>query len=146
MLKWWRVPLYSDWINAIIWLVTYQIQISNSNFQIFKFKTNFWVCRFLLQNVFLRLVNIFVFFVFILVDAFYGSIKTEKSQKNLFTLAENNFGERKLSCTCLKFSEILFAGTKRAFPGGQYRSILPARVANQNTEFAPYCPHAELAT
>jgi len=31
MLKWWRVPLYPDWINAentIIWLVTFQIQIS----------------------------------------------------------------------------------------------------------------------
>ena len=30
----------------------------------------FCVCRFLLQNVFLKLINIFVFFVFILVDAF----------------------------------------------------------------------------
>ena len=66
--------------------------ISNSNFQ---FKTNFCVCRFLLQNVYLKLNNIFVFFVFILVDAFSGSIKTENT-KNLFTLAENNFGERKL--------------------------------------------------
>ena len=28
------------------------------------------VCRFLLQNVFLKLINIFVFFVFILIDAF----------------------------------------------------------------------------
>ena len=55
----------------------------------FKFKTNFCVCRFLLQNVFLKLIKIFVFFVFILVDAFSGSIKTEKSQKNIFTLAEN---------------------------------------------------------
>ena len=54
---------------------------SNSNFQIFKFKTNFCVCRFFLQNVFLKLINIIVFFVFILVEAFYGSIKTEKSQK-----------------------------------------------------------------
>ena len=34
-----------------------------------------------LQNVFLKLINIFVFFVFILVDAFSGFIKTEKSQK-----------------------------------------------------------------
>ena len=30
----------------------------------------FGVCRFLLQNVFLKHINIFVFFVFILVDAF----------------------------------------------------------------------------
>ena len=29
----------------------------------------------------LKLINIFVFFVFILVDAFSGSIKTEKSQE-----------------------------------------------------------------
>ena len=37
MLKWWRVPLYPDWINVentIIWLVTFQTQISNSNSQI----------------------------------------------------------------------------------------------------------------
>ena len=104
--------------------------------QIFKFKTNFCVCQFLLQNIFLKLINIFVFFVFILVDVFSGSIMTAREIiKTLFTLAENNFGERKLSCT----GEILFAGTKRAVPDGQYRSILPARVPNQNTEFATYC-------
>ena len=37
MLQWWRVPLHPDWINAentMIWLVTFQIQISNLNFQI----------------------------------------------------------------------------------------------------------------
>jgi len=111
----------------------------------FKFKTNFCVCRFLLQNVFLKLINIFVFFVFILVDAFCGSIKDREITKNLFILAENNFGERKLSCSRWKFGEILFAGTKRAIPGGQYHSIVPARVANQDTEFAAYCPLAELA-
>ena len=145
MLKWWRVPLYPDWINAentIIRLVTFQIQISNSNFQI----QNKLLCLpfFVAKRIF-KLINIFVFFVFILVDAFSGSIKTEKWQKNRFTLAENNFGERKLSCTCLNFGEMLFAGTKRAFPGGPYRPMLPARVANQNTEFAAYCPLAELA-
>ena len=107
--------------RAPIFLIGY---ISNSNFQVFIFKTNFCVCRFLLQKAFLKLINIFVFFAFILVDAFSGSIKTEKSQKNLFTLAQNNFGERKLSYTYLNFGEILFAGTKRAVPGGQYRSIL----------------------
>ena len=47
----------------------------------FKFKTDFSVCQFLLQKVFLKLINIFSFFVFILVDALSGSIKTEKSQK-----------------------------------------------------------------
>ena len=66
--------------------------------------------------------------------------------KSLFTLAEsNNFSDRKLSCSRLNFGEILFAGTKPAVPGGQYCSILPALVANQNTEFAAYCPLAELA-
>ena len=81
MLKWQRVPLYPDWINAentIIRLVTFQI--SNSNFQI-QNKLLCLICRLLLQNVFLKLIHIFVFFVFILVDAFSGSIKTEKSQK-----------------------------------------------------------------
>ena len=39
------------------------------------------ICRVLLQNVFLKVINIFVSFVFILVDAFSGSIRTEKSQK-----------------------------------------------------------------
>ena len=77
-------------------------------------------------NVFLKLINIFVFFVFILIDAFSCSLKIKYSQKNNFTLAENNFGERKLSCTRLNFGEILIAGTKREVPGGQYRSILPA--------------------
>ena len=49
--------------------------------QIFKFKTKFCVCQFLLQNIFLKLINIFVFLAFILIDAFSGSIKTEKSEK-----------------------------------------------------------------
>ena len=140
----WRVPLYPDCINAentIIWLVTFPIQI----FKFSNSKEAFLFTGFCCKTYFLKLINIFVFFVFILVDAFSGSIKTEKSQKNLLTLAENNFGERKISCTCLNFSEILFAGMKWAVPGGQYRSILPARVANQNTEFAAYCPLAELA-
>ena len=102
-------PLYPDWINAentIIWLVTFQIQISNSNFKILKFKTNFSLCRFLLQNVFLKLINIFVYFVFILVDAFSGSIKTEKTQKiflprQKIISAKENF--RALAWTLAKF-------------------------------------------
>ena len=60
--------------------------ISNSDFQIQIFKCSnskqAFLCRFLLQNVFLKLINIFVFFVFILVDALFGSIKTKKSQKS----------------------------------------------------------------
>ena len=75
-------------------------------FQMFKFRTNFFVCRFLLQNVFLKLVNIFVFFVFILVDAFSGSFKTEKLQKiflpwQKMISAKENF--RALAWTLAKF-------------------------------------------
>ena len=111
---------------------------------------HFCVCRFLLKNVFFtEIINIFVSFVFILVDAFDFPVswfyKDREITKNLLTTAENNFEERKLSCTRLKFGEILFAGTKRVVPGGQYRSILPARVANQNTEFAAHCPLRGLA-
>jgi len=63
--------------------------ISNSNFK-FKFSNvqiqNKLLCLpVLLQNVFLKLIDIFVFFVFILVDAFSGSINTEKSQKIFLT-------------------------------------------------------------
>ena len=63
-----------DWLH---FKVKFQIQI-------FKFsdsKQTLEFAGFLLQNVFLKLINIFVFFVFILVNAFSGSIKPEKSQK-----------------------------------------------------------------
>ena len=83
-------------------------------------------CTCLLQNVFFKQINIFVFFVFILIGAFGFPVfwfhKDREITKNLFTLAESNFSERKLLCTCLNFGNILFAGTKRAVPGGQYRS------------------------
>ena len=39
----------------------------------------------------------------------------------------------------------VIAGTKRAIPSGQYRSILPARVANHSAGFGSSCPLAELA-
>ena len=76
MLKWWRMPLYPYWINAEYnHLIGY---ISNSNFQIQnRFHAfislcvfTFVFCRFLLQKVFFKLINIFMFFVFILVGAF----------------------------------------------------------------------------
>ena len=120
--------------------------ISNSNFklkfQIFKFKLHttlcfyFYVCRFLLQNVFFSTHE---HFCFILVDAFGFSVfwfhKDREVTKNLFTLAENNFGERTLSCTRLNFGEILFAGTKRTVRGGQYCCVLPARVLCEESLF-----------
>ena len=78
-------------------------------------------------------------FVFILVDAFGFPVfwfhKDREVTKNIFTLAENNFGERKLSCTRLNFGEILFAGTKRTVRGGQYCSVLPARVLCEESLF-----------
>ena len=143
MLKWWRVPLYPDWINAentIIWLVTFQIQISNSNFQI----QNKLLCLpvFVTKGIF-KTHQYFCFLCFHSSWRFFWFHKDRENAKNLFTLAENNFENfRALAWTLAK---ILFAGTKRAVPGGQYRSILPARVANQNTEFAAYCPLAQLA-
>ena len=143
------MPLYPDWINAentIIWLVTFQIQISNSNFQISNSKQTFVfnLPVFAAKRIF-KTYQHFCFLCFHSRWRFFWFHKDREITKNLFTLAESNFSERKLSCTRLNFGEILFAGTKRAVPGGQYRSILPARVANQNTEFAAYCPLAELA-
>ena len=111
----------------------------NFQIQIFKFKTTFCVCPFLLQNVFLKLINNFVFIVFILADAFSSSIKTGKSQKNLFTLAENNFGERNF---LLKLWRNFICGNETGSPGRavslhlacsgsqsehRIRCILPAR-------------------
>ena len=144
MLKWWCVPLYPDWINAentLIWLVTFQIQISN---QIFKFKTNFvFAAIFVAKHIF-KTHQQFCFLCFHSRWGFWFH-KDRAITKRLFTLAEKNFSERNLSCTHLNFGEILFAGTKRAVPGRQYHSILPTQVANQNTQFAAYCPLAELA-
>ena len=72
-----------------------------------------------------------------------SSIPTNKSQK-IFLLSRKIFCERKVLCTRLNFGEILFAGTKRAIPGGavllhlahsgsqsehRIRRILPARGA-----------------
>ena len=86
----------------------------------------------ILLNASTFLFSLFSFSLALSVFPFSGPIKTEKSQ------AENYFSERKLSCTYLNFGEILFAETKRAVPNGQHRSILPARVSNQNTEFSAH--------
>ena len=55
------------------------------------------------KTYFFKLINIFDFFVFILVDAFGFPVfwfhKDREITKNHFTLVENNFGERKLSCS-----------------------------------------------
>lgn len=69
------------------------------------------VCRFLLQSVFLKLINtnVFVFvFVFILADALgfllFQFHPFREITKSPFTVMEN-ICERKLSCNCSGFSE-----------------------------------------
>ena len=79
-------------IQSLDWLhFKFKFQISDSNFQI----QNKLLCLqvFAAKPIFITHQH-FCFIVFILVDFFSGSIKTEKSQKNLFMLAENNFGAR----------------------------------------------------
>ena len=148
MLKRWRVPLISwlDKCRKCSHLISY---ISNSNFK-FKFSNfqiqNKLLCLpvFVTEHIF-KTHQQFYFLCFHSRWRFFWFHKDRAITKSLFTLAEKNFGERNLSCTRLNFGEILFAETKRAVPGGQYHSNLPARVANQNTEFAANCPLAELA-
>ena len=78
------------------------------------------------------------------VFSFSDSIPTEITE-NVFTVTES-FLRKKIFATSLYLGEIvLFWGTKRAILNGQYRSILPARVPNQNSEFAASSPLAELA-
>ena len=78
--------------------------------QIFKFKTNFCVSA-------KRIFKIYQHFCFLCLHSrgrFFWFHKDREITKSLFTLAESNLSERKLSCTRLNFGEILFAGTKRA--------------------------------
>jgi len=122
--------------------------ISNSNFK-FKFSNSkqtfvFNLPVFAAKRIF-KTYQHFCFVCFHSRGRFFWFHKDRKITKSLFTLAESNLSERKLSCTRLNFGEILFAGTKRAVHGGQYRSILPSQVANLNTEFAAYCPLVEVA-
>ena len=111
--------------------------------QIFKFKTNFCLPVIIGKRTF-KTHEHFCFLCFHSRCRSFWFRKDKEITRNLFIIAKTNFRERNLSCTHLNFGEILFAGSKRAVSGGQYRSILPARVANQNTEFVAYCPLAEL--
>ena len=113
---------------------------SNSDF---KFKTSFCLPVFVAKRIF-KTHQHFCFLCFHSRWRSFWFHKDREITKNLFTLAKNNFAERKLLCTRLNFGEILFAGTKRAVWGRQYRSILPVRVANQNSEFAACCQLTEL--
>ena len=125
-----------DWLHFNF---KFQIQIFNSK-QTFVFNLPVFAAKHISKSY-----QHFCFLYFHSRGCFFWFHKDRKITKSLFTLAESNFSARTLSCTRLNFGEILFAGKKRAVPGGQYHSILTARVANQNTELAAYCPLAELA-
>ena len=69
---------------------------------------NFFVCRFSWQNAFLKLVNIFVFFIFFVVDTFGFHVPSgQRSRRKSFYSHGKYFAEKKLSCTGLNFGEIL---------------------------------------
>ena len=141
MLKWWRLPLYPDWINAentIVWLVTFQIQI----FKFSNSKQTFVFAGFVAKRI-LKTYQRFCFLCFILVDVFSGSIKTENT-KHLFTLAESNFGEKKTFEHSLELWRNFICGNETGSPGRavslhlarsgsqsehRIRCILPARGA-----------------
>ena len=89
----------------------FKLEIQN-----FKFKTNFCVCRFLLQNVFLKPVNIFVFIDFIHVDAFSCSVKTEKSQK-IFLPQQEIISAKETSVHPLELWRNFICGNETGSPG-----------------------------
>ena len=96
--------------------------ISNSNFK-FKFSNSkqtfvFNLPVFAAKRIF-KTYQHFCFLCFRSRGRFFWFHRDREITKSLFTLAESNFSERKLSCTRLNFGEIL--------------------------EFAAYCPLAELA-
>ena len=98
ILKWWCLPLFPDWINFRKYnhLIGY---ISNSNFQIQNhFHAFISLCiftfvfaGFLLQNIFFKLINIFVFFVFILIDAFGFPILWFHKKREIDITKKENF-------------------------------------------------------
>ena len=95
----------------------------------------------------LKLVNIFVFSVLILVDAFGFLVfyfhPDRAITQNLFTVTENIL-RKKASEPPLGPRRNFIAGTKRAIPSGQYRSILHAWVANHSAGLGSSCPLTEL--
>ena len=58
----------------------------------------------------------------------------QRNRRKFFYCHENN-SRKKTFVHPLGLRRKVFAGTKLAISSGQYRLILPARVANQNTEF-----------
>ena len=82
--------------------------------------------------------------------SFSSSIPSDKSQNIFFTVTENTLWKKTftrslgLAWHALAWRNCI-AGKKRAIVSRQYRPILPARVANQDTELAASYPLAELA-
>ena len=76
---------------------------------------------------------------------FSGVHPDRKITENLFSVTENQFA-KEIFVHPLGLRRNVIAGTKRAIPSGQYRSILqlPARVANNSAGFSLSCPLAEL--
>ena len=82
---------------------------------------HFCVCRFLLLNAFLKLINIFVFFVFILFDAlgflvFQFHLNREITE-DIFTVTENIL-RKKTFVRPLGIRRNFIARTRRAIPSG----------------------------
>ena len=113
-------------------------------FQIFKFKTNFCFSRFLLQNVFLKLISTFLFSLFHSRWRFFLFHKDREIPKNIFTLAESNFDEKKTLVHSLELWRNFICGNETGSPGRavslhlarsgsqsehRIRYILPARGA-----------------
>ena len=88
----------------------------------------FCVCLSLLQNLFLKLINIFAFFVFILVNAFSVLVflfhLDREITENQFIVTENIL-RKKASLHPLEFGlrRNLTTVTKRAIPSGQYQAL-----------------------
>jgi len=79
------------------------------------------------------------------VMARFGVPSRQRNHRNFFVTVPENTLRKKTFMHSLGLAWLALAwrnciaGTKRAIPSGQYRSILPARVVNQNIEFAaPY--------
>ena len=78
---------------------------------------------------------------YLIKDLGYGIPRPHQPFCFLFTVTENILRKKSFG-TRLDFGEMLL---REQNGNPEYRSILPAWVANQNTEFAASCPLAELA-
>ena len=96
-----------------------------------RFVFYFCVCRFLLQNVFLKLINIFVFFIHSRWCFRFSCFLVPSRQRNhrKSSYCDRKHFEKKAFVHPLRLPRNLIMGTKRAIPSWQYRSILPAHGA-----------------